>query len=100
MEQREEYVRDQIGRAYGILSQTRLLSSREALDLLSSLRLGVELGIVKSLPMAMINELMILTQPGHLQKMEMKALSPEERDLTRARVIREKIRNAVIIEKQ
>jgi protein arginine kinase len=38
-----------------------------------------------------INELFILTQPAHLQRMEKKVLSHSERDLKRAELIREKL---------
>ena len=55
------------------------------------LRLGQDLGIVKDLERSLINELFILTQPAHLQKIEKKKLSPQERDVTRAGLIRRKI---------
>jgi len=72
------------------------LPSAEALDLLSALRLGVELGMVENIATATINELMRLTQPGHLQKIEGKELDPDERDVGRARMVREQVKNASI----
>ena len=98
LEEREAHVRDRVGRAYGILSQAHVLPSGEALDWLSALRLGVELGMVRNLSVGTVNEVMLLTQPGHLQKMMLKELEPLERDLVRARLIREKMRDVALSE--
>jgi protein arginine kinase len=83
---------DHVGRAYGSLRHAYLLSSAEALGWLSAVRLGVELGLVSSVGLAMIHELMISTQPGHLQKLAAKSLSSHERDALRADVVRNRIR--------
>jgi len=96
MEQRPTHVLDFVGRAYGVLSHAAVLSSREVLDLLSGLRLGIELGIIKGVDLAAINRLMLLTQPGHLQKLEGRAISPEERDQVRARIVRDAVRRAKV----
>jgi len=40
---------DYVGRAYGVLMNAQLLTSREMLDLLSALRLGVDVGIVRDI---------------------------------------------------
>jgi protein arginine kinase len=94
MEQREEQVRDFVGRAYGVLCHARVLTSRETLDLLSGLRLGCELGMIAGLTVASINRLMLLTSPGHLQKTEARVIPPDQRDMARARRIRESVRQA------
>jgi protein arginine kinase len=91
MERRETAVRDHVGRAHGILANAHILTSKEALDLLSALSLGVELGILKAVERRVIDELLLLTQPGHLQKMANKALKPVERDRARADLVRSKI---------
>lgn len=91
-EQRKVYLLDYVGRAYGVLMNAQLMSSREMLDLLSSLRLGADLGMVRDVSAATIRELMLLTQPGHMQIMMERELSPEERDQVRARMIRDKLR--------
>lgn len=93
MEGKKTYMLDQIGRAFGVLLHARVLPSKEAVDLLSGLRLGVEFSVVKNLSVAHINEIMLLTQPGHLQKIAGKNLGPEERDQVRARIVREKLKN-------
>lgn len=92
MEQKKFYVLDHVGRAFGILSYARVLSSREAIDMLSRLRLGIEFNIVKNVTVTRINEVMLLTQPGHLQRIAKKVLNPEERDELRANVVRQKLK--------
>jgi len=83
---------DRVSRAYGTLKSAHLISSNETITLLSAIRLGVDLGIVKNLDRRMVNELFILTQPAHLQKLEGKALSVNDRDVKRADLIREKLK--------
>jgi len=94
LESRRTYLLDQVGRALGILLHAKVLSSREAIELLSGLRLGIELGLIQNMEVGRINELMLLTQPGHLQKVAGEELTPEERDELRARVITERLKNA------
>lgn len=84
---------DKIWRSYGTLKNAHIITSQETVELLSMLRLGQDLGIVKDLERSLINELFILTQPAHLQKIEKKKLSPQERDVKRADLIREKLAN-------
>ncbi len=84
---------DKIWRSYGTLKNAHIITSQETVELLSMLRLGQDLEIVKDLERALINELFILTQPAHLQKIEKKKLSPHERDVKRADLIREKLTN-------
>ncbi|MBN2302452.1 MAG: protein arginine kinase [Lentisphaerae bacterium] len=87
------YLHDQVARALGVLMFARMLSSTEAIDLLSGLRLGVELAIIRGLSVMDINEIMLLTQPGHLQKMSAKILSIRERDEIRSKIVAEKLKN-------
>jgi protein arginine kinase len=58
---------------------------------LSQLRLGVNLGLVKDVHIDSLNELFILTQPAHLQKLEGKKLEEVKRDLVRATLIRNRL---------
>ncbi|MCF7847502.1 MAG: protein arginine kinase [Kiritimatiellales bacterium] len=88
MEQQSMTVQDHIARAYGILSNARLITSGEALNLLSSIRLGIDLGILKDYTRRQIDMLFIASQPAHLQKLENKELTPEERDAVRADMLR------------
>jgi protein arginine kinase len=82
---------DKIQRALGVLRNARLISSQEALFLLSNVRMGVNLGRVDGISIATINELFMLTQPAHLQLNTGKTLSPDSRDAMRAQIIRSKL---------
>ncbi len=82
---------DRISRGYGILKSAHIISSQETIELLSMLRLGSDLGMVKDIDRGTINELFIITQPAHLQKLENKKLSPAERDIKRAEIIRNRL---------
>ena len=88
---RREELNDKIWRAYGILKSAYIVTSAETIALLSIIRLGVDLDIIKDIDRKLLNELFILTQPAHLQKMEKRALSSSERDIKRASLIRNKI---------
>ena len=81
-------VEDKVWRAYGLLAHARVLSSQEFMNLLSAVRLGRSLGIVDGMSSGFINQLMIITQPSHLQAEAGVDLSPEERDVRRAEVVR------------
>ncbi len=82
---------DRINRSLGILRSARIITSQETTELLSMVRLGSDLGMVKDIDRRRINELFIVTQPAHLQKIEDKKLSSQERDIKRAQIIREKL---------
>jgi protein arginine kinase len=82
---------DQIYRAYGILKNARIISSNEATELLSTLKLGVDLNLCKDIKKSMINELLIFTQPFHLQKRKKILMEPKERDIARAQIIRSRL---------
>lgn len=82
---------DRVWRAYGILKNARRITSEEATELLSALRLGVILNVVTGIPLKLVNELFVFTQPGHLQKVERKILEPDERDVVRAEFIRRRL---------
>lgn len=91
--QDREVLEDRIWRAYGTLKNAHIITSNETIDLLSLIRMGVDLGLIKELDRTLINELFIITQPAHLQKIEKKKLTPNERDVKRAEIIRDKLRS-------
>ena len=93
---RRNFLLDQIGRSFGILVHARVLESREAVDLLSGLRLGVEFGVVRQLSVARINELMLTIQPGHLQKTAGKPLDAGARDSLRAEIVRKRLKGVTV----
>lgn len=87
----KERLVDRIWRSYGTLRSAHIISSNETTELLSAVRLGVDMDIIKDITIPVINDLFILTQPAHLQKIEKKILTPNERDLKRAELIRQKL---------
>jgi protein arginine kinase len=89
--QNKHGIEDQVWRSYGLLKNARVIDSNEAIDLLSNLRLGIDLGMV-DIDLRDINELMLLIQPAHLQKFEKKKLNTRERDIKRAELIRERLK--------
>ena len=91
LSQNKSVLEDRIWRAYGTLKSAHIITSSETIDLLSLVRLGADLNLIKSVDRALINELFIITQPAHLQKLEKKKLNPNERDIKRAEIIRERL---------
>lgn len=79
-----EKLADRAGRAFGILLHARLLSSQETMKFLSDVRLGVDLGLIKKVPIKVLNELLVATRPGCLQYLKGRPLNAYERDLERA----------------
>lgn len=88
MDDRALMVEDHVARAFGILSNARMLTSGEALNLLSTLRLGIDLGMIDQFSRRDLDMLFIAIQPAHLQKLENKALGPDDRDVVRAEMLR------------
>ncbi|MBI3192133.1 MAG: protein arginine kinase [Pedosphaera parvula] len=93
LEKKPKTVYNQIGRAYGILANAHCISSKETMNQLSLLRLGVELELFRDLDRALVDELFITTQPAHLQKTPSGKLTADERDILRADMLRERLRN-------
>lgn len=81
-------VEDKVYRAYGILKHCRVISSQEVIGLVSALRFGQRLGLLKRLDTCMINRLMLYTLPGHLQREAGGKLEQGERDYRRAEIVR------------
>ncbi len=84
---------DRVWRAYGILRYARTISGQEALNLLSEVRLGIDLKLIAGPDAAVFNELLVTTRPNFLQKIAGRsAIEPGERDRLRAQLIREKLK--------
>ena len=92
IQKRSNTLWDQIGRAYGVLTYAHAMTSKEALNLLSIIKLGVDLGAFPEDRRLPIDELFIDTQPAHLQKSSQQKLNAEERDHLRAEIIRERLK--------
>jgi protein arginine kinase len=92
VERRPATVFDQVGRAYGVLLHAHSMASKEALNLLSVIKLGVDLGLFEEPARLLVDELLIETQPAHLQKgAQAQKMSADERDTLRAGLIRTKL---------
>ena len=92
-EKRQE-LHDQISRAHGTLKSAQKISSEETMVLLSSVRMGVNLGLIDDIPVSTLNELFIQTQPAYLQKLKKVPLDSAERNISRAALIRSRLKEA------
>jgi len=92
LEKKPKMVYNHIGRAYGILANAHSISSKETMNLLSLMRLGIDVGLFPGVERSLVDELFILTQPAHLQKQHSEKLSAEERDLLLADMVRERLK--------
>lgn len=86
---------DRVGRAAGTLTNARIISSKEALNHLSMLRLGADLEIVSENLREVCDRLVMETQPAHLQWQEGKKVQPAERDVMRAQMIRDQLQSGL-----
>ena len=84
----QENLHDRVSRAYGILRTAQTISSEETMHLLSSVRMGVNLGLIQGLEIPTVNELFIQTQPAHLQKLSGVELDTTDRNIERAKYLR------------
>jgi protein arginine kinase len=83
-----ETLHDKVARAYGILRTAQTISSEETMHLLSSVRMGINMGLIRDLDIPHLNELFIQTQPAHLQKLRGLELNTEGRNVERAKYLR------------
>ncbi len=84
-------IEDKVWRAYGTLRHCRSIHSREVINLCSAVRLGVALGLPGLPPLAALNQLLIVTQPAHLERSHGGELTPAERNVHRALLVRERL---------
>ena len=93
LEDDPEMVSDKIGRAYGVLRHAWIIDSKEALNHLSLLRLGGDLGFLPHDTVKTCDALLMDIQPAHLQLHSGRKLSPEERDSIRAEIVRGRLQS-------
>jgi protein arginine kinase len=91
LQKRHRAIDDKIFRALALLRSARLVSSEETMYLLSLVRLGVNLERVTDVELKTLNELFILTQPAHLQKVLGQELSSSDRAEARADLLRQRL---------
>lgn len=83
---------DRCWRALGLLSHARLLTTEEAMEMLSLVRLGVVTGVLTDLDQRRVNELMLIVQPAHLQALAGQPLDQESRRHVRAGILRDRLK--------
>ena len=93
VEKRRQHLHDQVSRAYGVLKTAHTISSEETMHLLSSVRMGINLGLIDDLEIPTVNELFIHTQPAHLQKIQGRPLEVDDRNIARATYLRGRLGN-------
>ncbi len=91
MQHRPAALDDKIWRAMGQLQHARLISSNEAMQHLSHVRMGIHVDRVKSIDLQTLNELFLQIQPAHLQKLRGERLNGEQRSVERASFIRARL---------
>lgn len=87
---------DRVFRAFGILTNARLLTSKEAISLMSDVRLGADLGVIPRLETKMLNELLVLIQPAMLERIVGKKMDDGSRDEQRAEIVRERLKSSLL----
>jgi len=87
-DRKKAFLEDQVHRALGALSHARLLKTDEAMQLLSLVRLGIVAGIIDEVELGRVNQLILLTQPAHLQKVFGRELDQAARRSERATLVR------------
>lgn len=91
LENHRIHLEDRIFRAWGTLTNARIISGQESMKLLSDVRLGVDTGILKDIPIENLNRVMVETNNANLQKHSDAELNATERDIIRAEEIRKLI---------
>lgn len=91
LETRRRVVEDMIFRALGVLRSARLLPPEEAITQLSLVRLGVLTRVVEGVELELVNQLMLLTQPAHLQRVVGRTMDQQERREARADFVRKRL---------
>lgn len=84
-------IEDKVFRAFGTLEHARILTAQEVINLVSAVRFGVALGIGVSVDLTALNQLLVLTQPAHLQKMAGREMTEVDRNVARANLVRERL---------
>jgi protein arginine kinase len=92
LKQSRSRLEDRIFRSYGVLTNARIVSTQEAMQLISDVRLGIDMGLVKGLEPRILQELLVIIRPAHLQKIMGCQLDAPERDFHRAMLIRERMK--------
>ncbi|NUQ34457.1 MAG: protein arginine kinase [Planctomycetaceae bacterium] len=90
------FLEDRVERALATLRAARQINVEEMMQHMSMVRLGLRCGLIPPAGLGIheLNELFLLCQPAHLQKHERRSLTPEERNVLRADIIRNRLSQA------
>lgn len=94
IKENRQTLHDRVSRACGILRAAQTISSEETMHLLSSIRMGINLRLIEDVSVDTVNDLFVHTQPAHLQKIENRELESEDRNIARARYLRQRLHDA------
>ena len=93
MRRRAVAIEDKVIRASALLRAVKLISSEETMYLLSLMRLGVNVGLIRDVKIETVNGLFLATQPAHLQRILGQEFSGPERAQARAEYVRRRLAN-------
>jgi len=91
LDEKAVIVEDKVARAVGTLKYAKILTSVEGVNFISLLRLGVALKLIDNIDTRILNELLVLIQPAHLQKLQGRDLNSHDRDILRVKLIRKRL---------
>ena len=83
---------DKIFRSLAVLRSARIISTDEVLNLLSAVRFGIGVGLVKDIPLDIVNEILLVSRPANIQLYFNEILEEHDRDIRRADYIRNKLK--------
>lgn len=89
-------IEDKIYRSMGILKSALILNTEETLNLLSNVRLGVEMGILKNVDKTILNKLLVEIQSATILKYNDEKIGEKEVNLYRAKLVKDKLKNISI----
>ncbi len=89
----KQQIEDKVWRAFGLLKYGRLMRPAEVLNLCSAIRLGLGLGLLSGLSYSLLNSLMVLSQPAHVERVSGKPLDDSESNIARADLVRRLLAN-------
>ncbi|MDZ7671460.1 MAG: protein arginine kinase [Halanaerobiales bacterium] len=87
LKEQETFIKDKIMRSFGKLKFAYSISTSEAMELLSYVKLGVELGLLKEIDSLLLKKLLIIIRPAHLQSLLGENINSSKRDIKRAELI-------------
>ncbi|MFN7020284.1 MAG: ATP--guanido phosphotransferase [Phycisphaerales bacterium] len=91
LDKRRRLLEDKVCRSLGTLRHARLLTPEESLTLLSDVRFGIMTGLITDVSESAVNQLILLTQPAHLQRLLGRDLDQGQRREARADLVRERL---------